>query len=129
MILGDFKARCAFYWTNSITFCEGIESLTTINGFQQLISDPTLVVDNGIHPTFHANFQHQITYIKFSLMAEYPLACNWLVWDYRRANTDSIQSHTKIHQQIKILNNTLTNLFSNFILSLLLSMKRNHLRC
>ena len=52
-------------------------------------------------------------------MSEYPPQCERLVWDYKKAKIDSIQktlhqinwrflfSNNSVHQQFKILNNTL----------------------
>ena len=49
-----------------------------------------------------------------------------MVWDYKKANIDSLQKALKqinwrflflyklVHQQVKILNDTLMNVFSNF---------------
>ena len=60
-------------------------------------------------------------------MIGYFLPYERLVWDYKKANIDSIQkalkqinwrflfSNKSVHQQIEILNNTLMNVFSNFI--------------
>ena len=111
VILRDFNARSISWWTDIITFYEDshTESLIIVNGFQQLISDPThllansssrtdlmfkdqqnLAVDSRVHPTLHSNFYHQITHNKFYLMIEYPPPYNRLVWVYRRPNTDSI---------------------------------------
>ena len=144
VILGDFNAGSGSWWPDDITSYEGfhIDSLTTTNGFHHLILDPTLLVpnssscidfiftdqpnlavDSGVHPTIHGNCHHQILFSKFSLMLEY----EQLIWDYRKANIDSIQkaleqinwrflfSNKSVHQQVKILNSTLMNVFSNFI--------------
>ena len=65
--------------------------------------------------------------LKFNLMIEYPPPYEQSVWDYKRANIDTNQKALKqinwrllfpnksVHQQVKILNNTLMNVFSNFI--------------
>ena len=86
-----------------------------------------LAVDSGVHPTLHGKRHHQIIFSKFNLMIEYPPPYERLVWDYKKANADSIQkalektdwgflfSNKTVHQQVKILNNTLMNVFSNFI--------------
>ena len=34
--------------------------------------EPNLVVDNGVHPSFHANCHHQITYCNLNLTTAYP---------------------------------------------------------
>ena len=148
VILGDCNARSQSWWSDDVTSYEGshIDSLTTTYGFHQLISDPThllpnssfcidliftdqpnLAVDSGVHPTLHGKCHHQIIFSKFNLMIEYPPPYERLVWDYKKANVDSIQkalekidwgflfSNKSVHQQVKILNNTLMNVFSNFI--------------
>ena len=60
-------------------------------------------------------------------MIEYPPPYELLVWDYEKANIGSTQkalkqinwrllfSNKSVHQQVKSLNNTLMNVFSNFI--------------
>ena len=72
-LLGDFNARSSDWWPDDITSPEGthINSLISMYGFDQIISDPThvlpassscidliftyqpnLVVDSGVHPSF-----------------------------------------------------------------------------
>ena len=72
IILGDFNARSSVWWTRDKTTIEGtqLESLTSVYGFHQLISQPThllpqtsscndlifteqpnLIVDSGVHPS------------------------------------------------------------------------------
>ena len=43
IILGDFNVRSSVWWTKDKTAMEGtqLESLTTVHGFHQLISQPT----------------------------------------------------------------------------------------
>ena len=93
IILGDFNARSSDWWPDDITSPEGthINSLISMYGFDQLISDPThilpassscidliftdqpnLVVDSGVHPSLHTNCHHQITYCNINLMIVYP---------------------------------------------------------
>ena len=113
IILGDFNARSKSWWPEDVTSHEGthIESLTTMHGLQQLISDPThllpnssscidliftdqpnLAVNSGVHPSLHVKSHHQIIHCKFNLMIVYPPPYERLVWDYKRANTDAIIS-------------------------------------
>ena len=75
-ILGDFNARSKSWYPDDITSPEStdIDSLTTVHGLQQLISEPThlfpnslscidliftdqpnLLVDSGVHPSLHPN--------------------------------------------------------------------------
>ena len=106
IILGDFNARSSIWSTRDKTTTEGtqFESLTTVHGFHQLISQPTassidliftdqpnLIVDNGVHPSLHSNCHHQITYCKLNLSIEYPPPYERLVWDYNRANVEGIK--------------------------------------
>ena len=107
----DFNARSQSWWADDITSPEGtdIDSLTTMYGLHQLISDPThllpnslscidliftdqpnLAVDCGVHPSLHPNCHHQIIYCKFNLMIEYPPPCERLVWDCNHANQNAI---------------------------------------
>ena len=74
IILGDFNARSSFWWKNDKTTVEGacLETLTSLHGFHQLISEPThllptstscidliftdqsnLVVDSGTHSSLN----------------------------------------------------------------------------
>ena len=147
IILGDFNARSKSWWPDDITSPEGtdIDSLTTVHGLQQLISEPThllpnslscidliftdqpnLVVDSGVHPSLHPNC-HQIIFCKFNLMIEYPPPYERLVWDYKHSDEKAIANaldqvdwsflffNKNVHEQVSILNRTLINVFSNFI--------------
>ena len=140
--LGGFNAKSKSWWNEDITSNEGsqIDSLATTYGLQQPISDPThilpksstcndliftdqpnLVVDSGVRPSLHTNCHHQITFCKFKLITEYPPAYQHLIWDYKRANVNSIKqalyqvnwstilSRKDIHQQVNILNSTISN--------------------
>ena len=148
VIISDFNAKSKSWWNEDITSSEGsqIGSLTTIYGLQQLVSDPTqilsnsftcidliftdqpnLVVGTGVHPSLHTNCHHQITFCKFNLIIEYPPAYQCLVWDYKRANINSIKqalyqvnwstilSNKDVHQQVNILNSIILNVFTNYV--------------
>ena len=80
IILGNFSARSKSWWPEDVTSYEGIhiESLSTMHGLQQLITDPThllpnlitsctgliftnqtnLVVNSDIHSSVHAKCHH-----------------------------------------------------------------------
>ena len=113
---GDFNARSQSWWLDDITSFEGshTDSLTTTYGFHQLTSDPTrllpnssfcidliftdqpkLAGDSGVHPTLRGNCHHQIIFSKFNLVIEYPPPYERLLWDYKKANIDSIQKVLK----------------------------------
>ena len=93
IILGDFNAKSKSFWPEDLTSYEGkyIESLITMHGLQQLISDPThlllnssscidliftdqpnLAVDSDVHHSLHVKCHHQIIHCKFNLMIVYP---------------------------------------------------------
>ena len=75
------------------------ESLTTMHGLQQLISDlthllanssctdliftdkPNLTIESGINPSLHVKCHHQTIHCKFNLMIVYPPPYEHLVWD------------------------------------------------
>ena len=107
IILGDFNARSSFWWKNDKTTVGGgrLETLTSLHGFHQLISEPThllptstscidliftdqsnLVVDSGTHSSLNPKCHHQITYCKLNLNIKYPPPYERLVWDYKREN-------------------------------------------
>ena len=88
VILNDFNARSKSWWSDDSTSIEGtkLDSSANINGFNQLISEPThilsnslsyvdftftdkasLVVDSDVHPTVHEKCQHWVTCCKLSL--------------------------------------------------------------
>ena len=149
IILVDFHAKSKTWWTHGyITTNEGvqIESLTSTYGLHQLISDPThilpsssscidliftnhphQVVDSGVHPSLHPNCHHETTYCKFNLFTEYLPPYEQQVWDYKHADTNSIQKslnqvnwnrlfqNKNVNEQVAIPNNIILNIFSNFV--------------
>ena len=86
-------------------------------------------MNSGIKPSLHENCHHRITYAKFNLQIIYPPPYQRLVWDYKNANASSIQkalnmidwnklfSNANVEKQVNILNDTLFNIFSNFVRS------------
>ena len=92
-----------------------IDAVTSSYGLQQLISQPThllanssscidliftdqpsLVVDCGTHSSLHPNCHHQIVYCKLDLKFIYPPPYQRCVWDFKRANIDSIRKAVKM---------------------------------
>ena len=111
ILLGDFNAKSKSWSINDTTTEEGtiLENVTSLFGLNQLISDPThilqhssscidlifvnqpnLVIDSGIHPSLHQNCHHQIIFCKLNLKIEYPPPYAREVWDYGKAQTDLI---------------------------------------
>ena len=144
LLLGDYNARNANWWHHDITATEGVqlETTTSIYGLQQLIDEPThirknssscidlifanqpnLIVNKGTHPSLHENCQHQITFAKATLRAEYQTPCLELC----KANFNEINkaisqfnwqgsfTNLPINEQVNLFNSTLMNIFSNFI--------------
>ena len=93
ILLGDFNSRSKSWWVHNITNNEGtqIESISSLYGFSQLISEPTnilqnllscidliftdqpnLVIKSRIKLPLHENCHHQITYANFNLQIIYP---------------------------------------------------------
>ena len=86
-----------------------LDSLVSTDGFHQLISEPThilqnllscidliftdqpsLVDDSGVHPTLHENSHHQIIYCKLNLKIVYPPPYECLVWHFNSADVNAI---------------------------------------
>ena len=111
-IFGDFNAKSSNWWDGDNTSKEGIQidSLASLYGFHQLISEPTHIINNsrscidlvftttpnlvthsGVYPSLHENCHHLITFAIFDLQIEYPPPYERLVWNYEKANTEMIQ--------------------------------------
>ena len=85
------------------------------------------MINSGTKPSLNENCDHQITYAKFNLQIIYPSPYQRLVWNYKNANANSIQktlnmidwkklfSNANVVKQVNILNDTLFNIFSNFV--------------
>ena len=112
VITGDFNARSPAWWSKDIHSTEGSKlfSLTSANGFSQLINEPThiqtnssscidliftnqpnLYVNSGVHSSLHNNCHHQIVYSTFNLNIYYAPPYQRLVWDYKKADEKSIR--------------------------------------
>ena len=148
VILDDFNARSSTQWSNDITNPNGtlIDSLMTIHGLKQLISDathilpqslsridliftdqPYYVIDCGTHPSLNKNCHHQITFCKLNFKVEYPPPYQHLVWNFKKSNNDAIKraielvnwnflfSNKNVHEQVVIFNQTLMDIFSNYL--------------
>ena len=89
VVTGDFNARSSSGWSDDINATEGTNlfSLTSSNGFSQLINEPThiqanssscidliftdqpnLSVNSGVHSSLRPNCHHQIVHSSFNLI-------------------------------------------------------------
>ena len=84
-------------------------------------------MDSGVHPSLHSKCHHQVIYAKLNLQIEYPPPYIRKVWDYGKAQVNLINkaienfdwnelfSGKNIHNQIKLFNTTILNIFRNFV--------------
>ena len=112
VITGDFNARSSYWWCKDINTTEGSKlfSLTSSNGFSQLINEPThiqanssscidliltdqpnLSMNSGVHSSLHPNCHHHIVHSRFNLNIYYPLPYQRLIWDYKKADSIKIR--------------------------------------
>ena len=88
---------------------------------------PNYVIDCGTNPCLNQNCHHQITFSKFNLKVEYPPPYQRLVLNFKKSNNGAIKraielvnwnflfSHKNVHEQVVIFNQTLINIFSNYV--------------
>ena len=121
------------------------EALTSLHNFDWLISKPTrivfhsssctdliftnqtnLVVNCGANSTLNTKCYHQMTHCKINLNIECIPPYERLVWDYKKASTESIKksiesvnwktlfSSITVNKQASIFNETIANVFFQF---------------
>ena len=104
----DFNAKSSNRFCKDKTNFEGdaIENLTSLSGLQQVIKEPTrildtsslcidliftsqpdLIIESEVHSSLHSNCHHQIIFAKFNLEVVYPLHYVQQVSYYKDANT------------------------------------------
>ena len=54
-------------------------------------SQPSMIMDSGVHPSLHSNCHHHIIYAKFDLDVFYPPPYERTVWYFSWANSDHIK--------------------------------------
>ena len=87
-----------------------------------------LVVNCGIHSFLNSKCHHQISHCKLNhLSIEYPRPYERLVWHYKKVHIDNIKNSIKslhrefllnkktVNRQVVIFNETILNIFSNFV--------------
>ena len=103
-ITGDINVRTSSWWRNDAANLEGTqaEALACFYGLNQIIfrpthilrnwsscieliftNEPNFVIGTRVHPSLHANFHHQITFLKVKLKMKYPPTYEQLVCDYK----------------------------------------------
>ena len=135
LITGNFNARYNRWWENDSNNTEGvsIDNLTSSYGLKQLIAEPTqsnMVVNSGVFPSIYQSCHHQIVFAKVNLKIFYPPPYTRRIWDYSNTNHEAINnandgfdwekafSNVNVHTQdtqAKLFNETLPNIFTNFI--------------
>ena len=110
--IGDFNAKSKSWYINDSTTSQGnvLENITSQFGLQQIIKEPTHILDNssscidliftsqpnltiesGVYPSLHPNCHHQVVYAKFNLKIYYPPQYYREVWHYKDANIELIR--------------------------------------
>ena len=113
VITGNVNARSSSWWSKDMDTAEESKliSLTSTNGFPQLINEPTqiqtssssfidfliftnqpnLSVNSGVHASLHPNCHHQIIHSSFNLNISYPPPYQRLIWDYKKTDSKNIR--------------------------------------
>ena len=86
-----------------------------------------MITDSGVHPLLYRNCHHQMIFAKVNMRIFYHPPYKRLVWAYSNANVEAINLAIEsfnwenafdgkdIHAQVALFNETLLNIFSNFI--------------
>ena len=150
VILGYFNARSTSWWSSEIDSLEGSKlfSLSTLNGFHQIISEPThvqsnssscidliftdkpsLVINNGAHASLHSSCHHQIIHCTFNLNIVYSRPYQCLLWNYKKADVSKKQKALKFVNWDRLLDNKNVDsqvlLFNNIILNIFRNLVPN----
>ena len=145
LITGYFNVRSSSWWSDDIDTIERtrLASVTSYRGLYQTINElshilpssascidlistnqPNLVINSGVNPSIHQNCHQQVIFAQINIKVYYsPLYKR----DYEKANIDVINLAIKsfnqekalnskdIDSQMELFNETLMDLFSNFI--------------
>ena len=93
-----------------------------------------MVVNIGVFLSIHQSCHHHIVFAKINLKVFYPPPYTGRVWDYSNANHRTINnaiddfdweeafSKVNVHAQVKLFNETLSNIFMNLVPNKLISV-------
>ena len=93
-----------------------------------------MVVNSGVFSSIHQSCHHQIVFAKVNLKIIFPPSYTRRIWDYSRANHEAINnaidgfdwekafSNVNVHAQVKLFNETLSNIFMKFVPNKLISV-------
>ena len=148
IVIGDFNAKCSKWCTSDKDNTAGLEidSITTTAGYSQMINKPTHFINEslscidliyssntsfvkncGSELSIYEKCHHNIIYGTLNFDIPHPLPHYRDVWDYKHANTESIQKaispfdwskaflHQNAKEKCKILTDVLLNVFKNHI--------------
>ena len=85
-----------------------------------------MVVNSGVFLSIHQSCHYKIVFAKVNLKIFYPPPCTQRIWNYSNANHEAINnaigtfdwekafSNVNVHTQVKLFNETLSNIFMNF---------------
>ena len=112
IITGDFNRKCSKWYSFDISdnIGEELDTITSTAGCSQIIDKPThftnnlfscvdliftsnrsILVDSGIKKCLSSSCHHDIIYGKINFRVPLPPPHFKIVWDYKNANTISIQ--------------------------------------
>ena len=159
LVTGYISVRSSSWWSDDINTTDGTNllSLTSFNGFQQIINEPAhikrqssssndfiftdqpnLSVGSGIHTSLHPKSHHQIVQSKFDLNIFYPRPYQRLAWNYKKPDVSSTRKaldlvnweklfpNKNIDVQVSIFNETILNIFSNFVPDRIITCNNKH---
>lgn len=148
LLLGDLNARNTTWWEDDITNTYGTDmyDLASLNGLHQLIDEPThilpnssscidlifssttsSIIESGVLPSLHPRCHHQLTFVKINFKVVYPLPYKRRIWDFPKADCESIKramdsidwdnilSPLCVNKRVEFLTETILNVCSNFI--------------
>ena len=148
VFIGDFNARNSDWWIGDITNSKGqdLSEIASQYNLHQLIDKPThilpdssscidlifssrddFVSESGVLPSLHPRCHHQLVYTKFNLKVSLPPAYKRRIWDFSRANPDSINRALNginwerafegldLDSRVSFLTECVTNVFSNLV--------------